>query len=53
MKTRYRALTKRGEWIIISSKKPIRNVKTASAIAKEEIVKVKLGTLIDQFKLWK
>ena len=53
MKTRYRALTKRGVWIIISSKKPIRNVKMASAIAKEEIVEVKLGTLIDQFKLWK
>lgn len=53
MKTRYRALTKRGEWIIISSKKPIRNLKTASAIAQEEIVKVKVGTLLDQFKLWK
>lgn len=53
MKTRYKALTKRGEWITISSKKPIRNIETASAIAKEEIIIVKLGTLIDQFKLWK
>ena len=42
MKTRYRALTKRGEWIIISSKKPLRNVKLASEVAKEEIIEVNL-----------
>ena len=53
MKTRYRALTKQGEWIIISSKKPIRNLKTASAIAQEEIIMIKVGTFLDQFKIWK
>lgn len=53
MKTKYRALTKRGEWIIISSKKPIRNTKTASEIAGEEIIQIKVGTLLDQFKVWK
>lgn len=53
MKTRYRVLTERGEWIIISSKIAIRNTEQASKIVGEKIIKVKIGTLIDQFKFWK
>ncbi len=52
MKTRYRVLTVNGVWKLIASEKPIRNLKTASAIAQEQVIKVKMGTLIDQFKFW-
>lgn len=52
MKTKYRVLTVDGVWKLIASEKPIRNINTASAIAQEQVVKVKVGTLIDQFKFW-
>lgn len=50
MKTTYKALTKRGEWIVIKSNQPIRNTKTASQMINEEIIKIKIGTIIDLFK---
>ena len=53
MKTKYRVLTERGEWKIIASDKPIRNLKMASEIAEETVIKYKVGTLIDQLKFWK
>ena len=52
MKTRYRVLTVDGMWKVVASKKPIRNINIASQIAKEQVIQVKIGTLIDQFKFW-
>lgn len=47
MKTRYMILTKNGEWKLIKSDKPIRNIKVASEVAKEEVTKIKLANIID------
>lgn len=53
MKTKYQVLTEQGEWKVIASEKPIRNLKTASKIANETVIQYKVGTIIDQLKFWK